>query len=133
MLPHAALPYPGQRTMNSQILNAAVFNRQFTDHYRPDFLGEDPMTIQCRFSTGSPLYLITSSTDAEFFDGESTAPLLTVYLDSPATLKGLLEGSIDGMDAFMRNQYRADGHIVQSQLLLIAFRGSPISAEQIAR
>ena len=114
-------------------LVAADFNRQFSERYKPGFLGEDTITVQCEFDTDDPFHLIVTPNDATFLEGGTQSPTLTLYLDERHTLRSLLEGSIDGMDAFMAGRYRSDGHIVYSQLLLYAFRGSSVSADQVAR
>jgi putative sterol carrier protein len=49
-------------------------------------------------------------------------PTLTFYLDHHETCWQLLIGTQDGMEAFMKGKYRADGNIILSQLLLYLFR-----------
>ena len=45
-----------------------------------------------------------------------------MYIDNHANCWGLINGEVDGMEAFLQGQYRADGNIVLSQLLLYLFR-----------
>ena len=54
--------------------------------------------------------------------GIESPPTLTLWLDKHTTIWRLLEGTLDGMTAFMAGQYRADGNIVLSQLLLYLFQ-----------
>ena len=112
--------------------SAADFNRQFSSAYHPGFITDVTVTFQCRFTKDPTLHLITTATNAVFVEGETSTPTLTLYLDSRETLNGLLRGSIDGMNAFMAGQYRSDGHIVLSQLMLYAFRSTSVPADEMS-
>ena len=112
--------------------SAADFNRQFSGAYHPGSITDVTVTFQCRFTKDPTLHLITTATNAVFVEGETSTPTLTLYLDSRETLNGLLRGSIDGMNAFMAGQYRSDGHIVLSQLILYAFRDTPVSVDKMS-
>ncbi|MEM7365215.1 MAG: hypothetical protein AAF525_14425 [Pseudomonadota bacterium] len=113
--------------------SAADFNRQFSGAYQPGFMTDSTVTFQYRFTEDPTLHLIATATNAVFVEGDTSTPTLTLYLDTRETLNGLLRGSIDGMDAFMAGQYRADGHIVLSQLMLYAFRGTSVSVDEVSR
>ena len=69
-------------------------------------------------------FLFVSQDLFSFNEGRATNPTLTLYLDHHETCWQLLMGTRDGMDAFMNGQYRADGNIVLSQLLLYLFKSS---------
>ncbi len=127
----AALPGVPMNIVPTPI--AADFNRQFSRTYKPGFLGDEAVIVGCQFRIDPPMHLIVTPDDVTFVEGETRPPTLTLYLDERNTLRGLLDGSIDGMDAFMAERYRSDGHIVYSQLLLYAFRGTPVSADEVVR
>lgn len=124
---------PKQRQDAAMTLDATAFNRRFRTGYEPGFLGKDVVTFQCRFSNASPMYLVARPAQADFIEGECATPTLTLYLADRNTLYGLLEGTINGMDAFMTGDYRADGHIVLSQLVLYAFRNTSMTPDLVAR
>jgi putative sterol carrier protein len=94
---------------------------QLAPHFHPEVLQGNPTCFQFTFEEAAPFYLRVSDDDFSFHAGRYDHPTLTLYIDSFATCLGLLTGEISGMDAFMAGTYRADGHIVESQLLLYLF------------
>lgn len=97
--------------------------RALAPHFKQGFLGRDRTAFQFRFDDGSaPFHLIVTPEDFELVQGDAQAPTLTLLLDSHKTCFALLTGREDGMRAFMEGRYRADGHIVLSQLLLYLFK-----------
>ncbi|XOV88398.1 MAG: SCP-2 family sterol carrier protein [Pseudomonadota bacterium] len=93
-------------------------------HFRAGFL-QRPLTVfQFHFSQGDPFFLTVTETDFSFAPGVSPAPTLSLFIDSHTTCWGLIDGSFDGMRAFMEGRYRADGNIVLSQLLLYLFKSN---------
>ena len=95
--------------------------RQLAPHFRPEVLQGNPTCFQFTFNEAAPFHLQVSEDHFSFRVGRHEHPTLTLYIDSFTTCLGLLTGEISGMDAFMAGNYRADGHIVESQLLLYLF------------
>ena len=93
--------------------------QQLAERFRVGFL--TPACLQFRFDDGRPFYLQVSTHDFSFRTGEHGHPDITLYLDAHETCWSLLEGRLNGMQAFMEGRYRADGNIVLSQLLLYLF------------
>lgn len=93
-------------------------------NFRPGFLDRSLTIFQFLFDEGTSFHLVVTSDDFEFFDGIHNAPTLTLNIKDHASCWGLLEGKIDGMDAFMSGIYRADGNIVLSQLILYLFKSN---------
>jgi len=91
-------------------------------HFKPQFLQRAETSFQFKFDLGEPFYLYVSNTDFEFFAGENAQPTITLFLKDHSTCWRLLVGSLDGMQAFMDGDFRADGNIVLSQLILYLFR-----------
>jgi len=106
----------------------ANLTSQLAPHFRPEVLQRNPTCFQFTFNEAAPFYLQVSEDEFSFHTGRHERPTLTLYIDSFATCWGLLTGEISGMDAFMEGTYRADGHIVESQLLLYLFAPVPTSA-----
>ena len=52
-------------------------------------------------------------------DGE---PEMTIYFASQTLAQALLDGSADAMEAFMRGQFRASGHLIWVFHTMAAFR-----------
>ena len=91
-------------------------------HFKPMILQRDHTVFQFFFDTGKPFYLEIKPDAFAFRQSIAESPTLVLYLDKHDTCKVLLEGSEDGMAAFMDGRYRADGNIVLSQLLLYTFK-----------
>ena len=107
--------------MTDQELTALLDQKaiEYAPHFQPGFLNRDHTLFQFRFGTGSPFYLEVEGDKFRFSAGESSSPTLSLYVIDHETCWGLLDGSMDGMQAFMEGKYRADGNIVLSQLLLL--------------
>ncbi|SVB36351.1 uncharacterized protein METZ01_LOCUS189205 [marine metagenome] len=95
---------------------------QLEDSFRYNLLPEEPVTFQFIFDSDDTFHLIANHEQFEFRPGIESPPTLTLWLDKHTTIWRLLEGTLDGMTAFMAGQYRADGNIVLSQLLLYLFQ-----------
>jgi len=91
-------------------------------HFKAGFLQREQTIFQFKFDSDEPFYLEVSNTDFEFTAGETEQPTITLFLKNHSTCWSLLDGSMDGMRAFMDGSYRADGNIVLSQLILYLFK-----------
>lgn len=105
--------------MNAQL---AAFTAEIAPHFKPGFLQREHTVFQFQFAVGESFYLVVTETEFEFSSGEAPEPTLTLHLDCHDTGWSLIRGTADGMRAFMEGRYRADGHIVLSQLLLYLFK-----------
>ena len=110
----------GIPTVLSELLTEK--QKAFEPHFKPDLLQRTSTVFQFRFISGEDFFLSVSQDLFSFNEGSATNPTLTLYLDHHETCWQLLIGTRDGMDAFMNGQYRADGNIVLSQLLLYLFK-----------
>ena len=99
----------------------------FEPHFKPDLLQRSSTVFQFGFTSGEDFFLSVSQDSFSFNEGSATNPTVTLYLDDHETCWQLLIGKRDGMDAFMNGQYRADGNIVLSQLLLYLFKSADIA------
>ncbi len=95
---------------------------EMAPHFQPAFLQRQQASFQFLFDSGEPFHLEVEGTSFEFSPGEARQPTITLYIKDHATCWNLLDGSMDGMNAFMDGSYRADGNIVLSQLILYLFR-----------
>jgi putative sterol carrier protein len=93
-------------------------------HFKPGFLQREQTLFQFRFDAGEPFYLDVGNSGFEFTAGETDQPTVTLFLSDHPTCWHLLDGSMDGMRAFMDGSYRADGNIVLSQLILYLFKSN---------
>ena len=91
-------------------------------HFKPDFLQQERTVFQFCFNSDQPFYLIVATDRYVFQTGKADSTDITLYVDAHETAFQLLQGSKDGMQAFMDGSYRADGNIVLSQLLLYLFK-----------
>ena len=98
--------------------------KTFEPHFKPDLLQRASAVFQFEFTSGEDFFLSVSQDSFSFNEGSATDPTLTLYLDHHETCWQLLMGTHDGMEAFMNGQYRADGNIVLSQLLLYLFKSA---------
>ena len=121
LLPHHMQP-TGIPTVLSELLTEK--QKAFEPHFKPDLLQRTSTVFQFRFISGEDFFLSVSQDLFSFNEGSATNPTLTLYLDHHETCWQLLIGTRDGMDAFMNGQYRADGNIVLSQLLLYLFKSA---------
>ena len=96
--------------------------KMFEPHFKPGLLQRTSTVFQFRFTEDEDFFLSVAPNAFSFSEGSSTDPTLTLYLDRHDTCWQLLIGTRDGMKAFMNGQYRADGNIVLSQLLLYLFK-----------
>jgi putative sterol carrier protein len=97
---------------------------EYAPHFQPGFLNRDHTLFQFKFGTGSRFYLEVTRDRFRFTPGEVDQPTLSLFVVDHKTCWGLLDGTIDGMQAFMESKYRADGNIVLSQLLLYLFKSN---------
>ncbi len=93
-------------------------------HFKPDLLQRNSTVFQFRFTSDEDFFLSVSQDSFILNEGSASDPTLTLYLDHHETCWQLLMGTRDGMEAFMNGQYRADGNIVLSQLLLYLFKSA---------
>jgi len=93
-------------------------------HFKPGLLQRNSTVFQFRFTKDEDFFLCVSQDSFSFNEGSTADPTLTLYLDHHETCWQLLMGTRDGMEAFMNGQYRADGNIVLSQLLLYLFKSA---------
>lgn len=98
--------------------------KMFESYFKPDLLQRTSTVFQFRFTSGKDFFLSVSQDSFSFDEGSATNPTLTLYLDNHITCWQLLIGTHDGIDAFMNGQYRADGNIVLSQMLLYLFKSA---------
>lgn len=96
--------------------------KMFKPHFKPGLLQRSWTVFQFQFTEDEDFFLSVSPDSFSFSGGSSKDPTLTLYLDYHETCWQLLIGTRDGMEAFMNGQYRADGNIVLSQLLLYLFK-----------
>ena len=95
---------------------------ELAPHFKSGFLQREQTIFQFKFDSGEPFYLEVGNTDFKFTAGEAEQPTITLFLKDHSTCWSLLDGSTDGMRAFMDGSYRADGNIVLSQLILYLFK-----------
>jgi putative sterol carrier protein len=129
-LPSYSILPTGITTVLSELLNEK--QKELEPHFKPDLLQRNSTVFQFRFTTDEDFFLSVSQKSFIFSEGSASNPTLTLYLDHHETCWQLLMGTRDGMDAFMNGQYRADGNIVLSQLLLYLFKSAdPIVAFKV--
>jgi len=117
--------------MNIEQLNQ--HSSRLAPSFRHHFLPENPVTFQFNFESDEPFHLTVDHSEFAFKPGCAEAPTLTLWLDKATTLWHLLEGRLDGMDAFLAGLYKADGNIALSQLLLYLFKSpQPVLAHEIS-
>lgn len=110
----------------------AQLNEQLEPRYQPGLLPRQTALFQFIFDKGEPLHLHANQKDFVFHPGLAPKPTINLFCKDHDTCRGLLTGQIDGMQAFMAGDYRADGNIVLSQLLLYLFKpDDPAIAYQI--
>ena len=114
--------------MLTELLNEK--QKALEPYFKPDLLQRNSTVFQ--FTTDEDFFLSVSQNSFIFSEGSASNPTLTLYLDHHETCWQLLMGTRDGMEAFMNGQYRADGNIVLSQLLLYLFKSAdPIVAFKV--
>ena len=96
-------------------------------NFKPGFLDRPNTIFQFIFEDGLPFYLYVSADNFDLIPEVHDNPTLTLNVNNHKTCWGLLDGSIDGMEAFMAGNYRADGNIVLSQLILYLFKNNDAS------
>ena len=107
---------------NTQIIELQAKQKLLAGRFRQGFLQRDHAVFQFNFKTQEAFYLIIDGADLDLLPGYHPQPTINLYIDNHATCWGLINGEVDGMEAFLQGQYRADGNIVLSQLLLYLFR-----------
>ena len=107
-------------TLNNEWLREV--EREIITHFRPELLGRDRTIFNFEFNNEEPFHLIVQGNTFSFTKGMHNSPTIRLYVSNRQTLRRLLIGSADGMNAFMQDKYRADGNIVLSQLLLYLFK-----------
>ncbi|MFT4719186.1 MAG: hypothetical protein ACI9SB_000349 [Candidatus Azotimanducaceae bacterium] len=112
--------------MSTEVLRAALAHKQqqLAKRFNPRVLQRDQVVFQFIFDGEPPFHLLIAGSHIDLLLGTVAEPTVQLFIDTHATCWGLLEGEIDGMQAFMEGRYRADGNIVLSQLLLYLFRSN---------
>jgi putative sterol carrier protein len=77
--------------------------------------------FQFYFTRGEPFHLTVAGRRCHLKAGTASDPDINLFLDCHQTCWDLLEGQLNGMQAFLEGKYRSDGNIVLSQLLLYLF------------
>lgn len=110
--------------MADEALNRLLRNkeRELAARYKPGFLHRRHTVFQFLFEQDSPFYLTAAEQHFQLTQGIASSPTVSLFIDTHETCWGLIEGRLDGMKMFMEGRYRADGHIVLSQLLLYLFK-----------
>ena len=121
-LPFFHINPTGIPTVLSELLTEK--QKTFEPHFKPDLLQRTSTIFQFRFTSDEDFFLYVSLDTFSFNEGRATNPTLELYMDHHETCWQLLMGTHDGMDAFMNGEYRADGNIVLSQLLLYLFKSA---------
>jgi len=106
------------------MLSQELANKQsaLLPFFKTGFLEREHTVFQFHFTGAESFYLVVERETFILEAGEHEAPTLTLTVSDHETCWGLLNGSVDGMQAFMNGDYRADGNIVLSQLLLYLFK-----------
>lgn len=104
---------------SQQVLDA--LDQRLRPSFRPGFLPSERVTYQLSFESEADLYLMASRESFHISDHPESPITLRIWVRDIALLEALLLGRSSGMDAFMAGDYRSDGHIVLSQLLLYLF------------
>jgi len=121
-LPSYNIHPTGIPTVLSELLTEK--QKAFEPHFKPDLLQRNSTVFQFRFTSDEDFFLSVSQNSFSFNEDSATNPTLTLHMDHHETCWQLLMGTQDGMDAFINGQYRADGNIVLSQLLLYLFKSA---------
>ena len=106
--------------MLNQLLQSKAI--EFAPHFKPGLLARELTRFQFTFTSAEPFHLTVTTDDFNFVAGLVENPTITILVADHETCWGLLDGTSDGMNAFMEGKYRADGNIVLSQLLLYLFK-----------
>ncbi len=111
-------------THDALMIETTLIEKQqsLAEHFKPGFLQRPETVFQFRFDVGEAFYLCVFAETFKFVSGVNPLPTVTLFLPDHATCWGLLEGKRDGMKAFLQGDYRADGNIVLSQLILYLFK-----------
>ena len=98
--------------------------QQLDASVRPDFRGQvlqRELTV-FEFEAGEETFHLTvTEDDFQFQAGRHPQPTLRLFVPDRDFCFELLTGARDGMQAFLAGDYRSDGHIVLTQLLLYLF------------
>lgn len=117
------------QSLQSQLVE---LNSTLKSHYHAELLEGRTIYFQFDVAADEPFYLRAGTTDFTFSAGRCAQPSITLFVDRIKTISGLLSGHLDGMDAFMGSQYRSDGNIVLSQVLLYLFRNNtPLHVSEV--
>ena len=95
---------------------------ELVTHFKPELLGRPSAVFNFEFDDDPPFYLAVVGNDFFFKAGKASDFTIKLFISDHQILRDLLTGEADGMQAFMDNQYRSDGNIVLSQLLLYLFK-----------
>ncbi|MFP6807522.1 MAG: hypothetical protein VB957_10120 [Pseudomonadales bacterium] len=93
-------------------------------HFKPGFLQRELTVFQFLFDSGEPFSLTVTDETFHFSPGIHETATITLYINDYDTCWGLLDGSLNGMSKFMSGDYRANGNIVLSQLILYLFKSN---------
>lgn len=101
--------------------------RELTPLFKPGFLQREHTVFQFEFDKDEPFHMTVTTNRFSLTAGRHESPTLRLFIDDHRTCWALIQGRLDGMQAFMEGRYRADSHIVLSQLLLYLFKANDLT------
>ena len=90
------------------------------DRFNPDAAQDMSEVFQFHFSDAGDYYLNIHEGTLDINEGEHDDPSISLSMES-ATLKGIMNGEINGMTAFMAGKLKATGNVMLATKLTSLF------------
>lgn len=99
----------------------ALLKQQLDQAFNSDASMHISMVFQFCFDQGESYYVTIDQGKFDLCPGTHKQPTVTLLFDRPGTAQGILDGSIDGMQAFMQGKFRNTGNLVLASRLGLLF------------
>ena len=104
-------------------MNAAELFAKMDENFNAEAASGIDAVFQYEFSDDDNYYVIVKDGTHEIQQGDHDSPSVTISSDV-ATFMGIVDGSINGMQAFMSGKLKATGNVILAQKMNTLF---PIS------
>lgn len=101
-------------------MNAAELFAKMDESFNAEAASGINAVFQYEFSDDDNYYVVIEDGTKDIQQGDHDAPTVTISTDVP-TLVGIVDGSINGMQAFMSKKLKATGNVILAQKMSALF------------
>lgn len=101
-------------------MNAAELFAKMDENFNAEAASGIDAVFQYEFSDDDNYYVVVKDGTKDIQQGDHDAPTVTIASDV-ATFMGIVDGSVNGMQAFMSGKLKATGNVILAQKMQTLF------------